>query len=157
MHKSQLVNALSEGCNIPHPTADKIVTTFFNTIQTGLINGERTEIRGLGSFRIKEYRGYTGRNPKTGSAIYVPPKRMPFFRVGRELKAMVATGRPRVTKRKGAKGLAKRQGPKAGYKVGSGLKAPATRTPATRSAATRTAAAKPKPKTPAEPRTTKIS
>jgi integration host factor subunit beta len=156
MHKSQLVTALSEWCNIPHPQADKIVTVFFNTIQTGLINGERTEIRGLGSFRIKEYRGYNGRNPKTGSAIYVPPKRMPFFRVGRELKAMVATGRRRVTRRKGAKGLGKRLVPPkgVGYKVG-GLKGSGLKTPATRSAGTRTTAAKPKPK--AEPRTTETS
>jgi integration host factor subunit beta len=94
------VNALSGDCNIPHHQADKVVAAFFNTIETGLINGERTEIRGLGSFRIKEYRGYTGRNPKTGGAIYVPPKRMPFFRVGRELKSLVATGRPRPINKK---------------------------------------------------------
>jgi integration host factor subunit beta len=99
MHKSQLVSALSDGCNIPRTQADKIVAAFFNCIESGLMVGERTEIRGLGSFRIKEYRGYTGRNPKTGSAIYVPPKRMPFFRVGRELKSMVAAGRPRTPKR----------------------------------------------------------
>jgi integration host factor subunit beta len=99
MHKSQLVSALSDGCNIPHNQADKVVAAFFNCIEAGLVAGERTEIRGLGSFRIKEYRGYTGRNPKTGSAIYVPPKRMPFFRVGRELKAMVAVGRPRTAKK----------------------------------------------------------
>ena len=92
MHKSQLVATLSEDAQIPHNQADKIVDAFFHCIETGLIRGERTEIRGLGSFRIKEYRGYTGRNPKTGSAIYVPPKRMPFFRVGRELKATVANG-----------------------------------------------------------------
>ena len=99
MHKSQLVSALSEGCGIPHQQADRAVHAFFSCIEDGLIAGERTEIRGLGSFRIKEYRGYTGRNPKTGGAIYVPPKRMPFFRVGRELKAMVAVGRPRPAKK----------------------------------------------------------
>jgi integration host factor subunit beta len=103
MHQSQLVTALSGDCKIPHQQADKVVAAFFNTIETGLINGERTEIRGLGSFRIKEYRGYTGRNPKTGLAIYVPPKRMPFFRVGRELRAMVATGRPKPVKKAAAK------------------------------------------------------
>ena len=99
MHKSQLVNALAGDCNIPHLLADKVVAAFFKTIEAGLVNGERTEIRGLGSFRVKEYRGYIGRNPKTGLAIYVPPKRMPFFRVGRELRAMVATGRPRSAKK----------------------------------------------------------
>ncbi|MDR2443478.1 MAG: integration host factor subunit beta [Deltaproteobacteria bacterium] len=93
MHKSQLVMALSEAASIPHSHAEKVITAFFETIEDGLVNGERTEIRGLGSFKVREYRGYTGRNPKTGMAIYVPPKRMPFFRVGRELKALVANGK----------------------------------------------------------------
>ncbi|MDR1657380.1 MAG: integration host factor subunit beta [Deltaproteobacteria bacterium] len=103
MHKSQLVNELSVVANIPHSHAEKVVGTFFGAIEDGLINGERTEIRGLGSFRVKEYRGYTGRNPKTGSAIYVPPKRLPFFRVGRELRAVVAQGNEKPEKTKNPK------------------------------------------------------
>jgi integration host factor subunit beta len=93
MHKSQLVTALSGELNIPYSDSERVVSTFFKAIEQGLVKGERTEIRGLGSFRVKDYPGYTGRNPKTGAAIEVPPKRLPFFRVGRELKAVVASDR----------------------------------------------------------------
>ncbi|MDR0356487.1 MAG: integration host factor subunit beta [Deltaproteobacteria bacterium] len=90
MHKSQLISALSYEANIARQDADKVVNAFFSCIEEGLIRGDRTEIRGLGSFRVKNYPGYIGRNPKTGEAIEVPPKRIPFFRVGRKLKAVVA-------------------------------------------------------------------
>jgi integration host factor subunit beta len=90
MHKSQLVVALSTEAKISHANAETVVETFFNCIENGLVIGERTEIRGLGSFRLKRYKGYLGRNPKTGESIEVPPKRMPFFRVGRDLKSIVA-------------------------------------------------------------------
>jgi integration host factor subunit beta len=93
MHKSQLVSALAEELKVSNQESEMVVKAFFSSIEKGLIQGERTEIRGLGSFRVKDYPGYTGRNPKTGSAIDVPPKRLPFFRVGRELKAVVARDR----------------------------------------------------------------
>ncbi|MDR1111925.1 MAG: integration host factor subunit beta [Deltaproteobacteria bacterium] len=98
MHKSQLVSALAEELRVSHQESEKIVRSFFSSIERGLVQGERTEIRGLGSFSVKEYPGYTGRNPKTGAAIDVPPKRLPFFRVGRELKAVVATDRKPIRK-----------------------------------------------------------
>jgi integration host factor subunit beta len=88
-----LVNTLAEELKISHQDSATVVKAFFDTITDGLVQGQRTEIRGLGSFRIKKYPGYSGRNPKTGMAITVPPKRMPFFRVGRELKAVVASDR----------------------------------------------------------------
>ncbi|MDR2386256.1 MAG: integration host factor subunit beta [Deltaproteobacteria bacterium] len=93
MHKSKLVSTLAEELKISNQESAMVVKAFFDTITDGLVDGERTEIRGLGSFRIKEYPGYSGRNPKTGVAIKVPPKRLPFFRVGRELKAVVASDR----------------------------------------------------------------
>ncbi|MDR1678046.1 MAG: integration host factor subunit beta [Deltaproteobacteria bacterium] len=98
MHKSQLVTNLAEEMKISNAESEKVVNAFFNTIEEGLVKGERTEIRGLGSFRVKDYPGYTGRNPKTGTAIEVPPKRLPFFRVGRELRAVVASERKVVKK-----------------------------------------------------------
>ncbi|MDR2366632.1 MAG: integration host factor subunit beta [Deltaproteobacteria bacterium] len=93
MHKSQLITALADELKISLSESTLVVKSFFDTITDGLVGGERTEIRGLGSFRVKHYPGYSGRNPKTGLAIDVPPKRLPFFRVGRELRAVVASDR----------------------------------------------------------------
>ncbi|MDR3134792.1 MAG: integration host factor subunit beta [Deltaproteobacteria bacterium] len=100
MHKSQLINELAEEMKIGNQDSTAVVNAFFETIEEGLANGERTEIRGLGSFRIKDYPGYVGRNPKTGSAIEVPAKRLPFFRVGRELRQVVATDHHRKATKK---------------------------------------------------------
>ena len=56
---------------------------------TALVDGDRVEIRGFGSFKVKDYRGYTGRNPKSGDVVNVAPKRLPFFRPGKELKELL--------------------------------------------------------------------
>ena len=69
--------------------AKETVNLFFNSIKETLIAGDRVEIRGFGSFNIKEYDGYTGRNPKTGESVKVKPKKLPVFRAGRELRSMV--------------------------------------------------------------------
>ena len=66
-----------------------IVDVFFNSITQALIRGSRVEIRGLCSWQIKEYEGYYGRNPNTGESISVPPKRLPFFKAGKELVDML--------------------------------------------------------------------
>jgi integration host factor subunit beta len=89
MNKSHLVEALAEEMLLPPKLAEQVVNIFFDSIAEGLVLEGRAELRGLGSFKVKEYGGYVGRNPKTGESIQVPPKRMPFFKVGRELKAMV--------------------------------------------------------------------
>ena len=89
MNKSQLVESLAEEALLPHKQAEEVVNIFFEAISEGLIREGRAELRGLGSFKIKEYPGYMGRNPKSGEPINVAPKKMPFFKVGRELKAMV--------------------------------------------------------------------
>jgi len=70
-------------------TARETVNLFFGSIKEALKSGDRVEIRGFGSFHVKEYEGYTGRNPKTGVSVQVQPKRLPVFRPGRELKTMV--------------------------------------------------------------------
>lgn len=69
--------------------ARETVNLFFGSIKESLAAGDRIEIRGFGSFHVKEYNGYTGRNPKTGEKIEVQPKKLPVFRAGRELKTMV--------------------------------------------------------------------
>ena len=69
--------------------AEEVVNTVFGEMETALIRGERVEIRGLGSFKVKKYDGYKGRNPKTGEMIKVASKKLPFFKVGKELKERV--------------------------------------------------------------------
>ena len=86
MNKSQLIEALAKEENLPLRKAEEVVNTVFGDMETALINGERVEIRGMGSFKVKEYDGYKGRNPKTGEVIDVGPKKLPFFKVGKELK-----------------------------------------------------------------------
>lgn len=89
MNKSQLIEALAKAENLPVKKAEEVVNTFFGNMEEALVKGERVEIRGLGSFKVKKYDGYTGRNPKTGEMINVAPKKLPFFKVGKELKERV--------------------------------------------------------------------
>ena len=69
--------------------ARETVNLFFNSIKEALQGGDRVEIRGFGSFNVKEYAEYTGRNPKTGVKVEVQPKKLPVFRPGRQLKSLV--------------------------------------------------------------------
>lgn len=89
MNKSELIKALADEDNIPVEDAGQIVDIFFTCIKTALLNDDRVEIRGFGSFKIKEYSGYVGRNPRTGESVRVVPKKLPFFRIGKELKDYV--------------------------------------------------------------------
>lgn len=89
MNKSQLVETLSKTENLTIKTAEDVVNTFFKEMEKTLTSGSRIEIRGLGSFKIKQYDSYNGRNPKTGKIIKVEGKRLPFFKVGRDLKERV--------------------------------------------------------------------
>ena len=86
MNKSELVKVLAEKTKISAEDAEMVVQTLVSGMKDTLINEGRVEIRGFGSFKIKEYEGYQGRNPKTGEFIDVRPKRMPFFRAGKELR-----------------------------------------------------------------------
>jgi integration host factor subunit beta len=89
MNKSDLINAISLKENLTHNNAAEIVMMIFNGFTDTLKKGGRIEIRGFGSFSVREYDGYTGRNPKTGAGIQVGEKKLPFFKVGKELKEMV--------------------------------------------------------------------
>jgi integration host factor subunit beta len=89
MNKSQLVEALARTENLTIKTAEEVVNTVFKEMEKALIKGSRIEIRGLGSFKVKDYTSYNGRNPKTGKIIRVDSKKLPFFKVVRELKEMV--------------------------------------------------------------------
>lgn len=89
MNRSDIVRKLSERMGIPTKTAYDVVKTVFGEIEEALLRGERVEIRGFGSFKIKDYDGYEGRNPSTGAVIQVPPKKLPVFKVGKELKKRV--------------------------------------------------------------------
>jgi integration host factor subunit beta len=86
MNKSELIKTLAEEKLLQPDEASIIVNTFFDSIKNTLKSGNRVEIRGFGSFKIKEYNGYEGRNPKTGKTVRVKPKKLPFFRAGKELK-----------------------------------------------------------------------
>lgn len=86
MNKSDLVKSLAEGMDLPIRKAEEIVDMFFNTMAAALEAGDRIEIRGFGSFVVKRYDGYTGRNPKTGERIIVKSKHLPFFKAGKELR-----------------------------------------------------------------------
>jgi integration host factor subunit beta len=89
MNKADLVNALKNQNGFTRQQAEKIVDIFFNTMADALADGERVEIRGFGSIFVKNYKSYTGRNPKTGDPVKVKPKKLPFFRCGKELKERV--------------------------------------------------------------------
>ncbi len=89
MNKSELIEALAEKINMPMREAGSITNTLIDTMTEALANGDSIEIRGFGSFVVKEYTSYTGRNPKTGQRIKVSPKKLPFFKVGKELREKV--------------------------------------------------------------------
>lgn len=89
MTKSELIEALTQEKNISAKRAEQVVSEIFNAMSDALMNEDRIEIRGFGSFMVKEYGSYKGRNPKTGEIIEVKPKKLPFFKVGKELKERV--------------------------------------------------------------------
>jgi integration host factor subunit beta len=89
MNKSELIEALSQEINVPLREADSITNTILDAMTNALASGDSIEIRGFGSFVVKEYGSYQGRNPKTGQKIQVPPKKLPFFKVGKELREKV--------------------------------------------------------------------
>ncbi|BBO80437.1 integration host factor subunit beta [Desulfosarcina ovata subsp. sediminis] len=89
MNKNGLIEALREAGGISKSEARKTVELFFDSMADALAKGGRVEIRGLCSFFVKEYKGYTGRNPKSGKPVTVKAKRLPFFKSGLDLKTRV--------------------------------------------------------------------
>jgi len=92
MTRSDLIDRLATEKNISNTVAETIVTEIFKGMSDTLVAGNRIEIRGFGSFENREYEGYIGRNPKTGAKTDVGPNKLPFFKVGKELKEGVNAG-----------------------------------------------------------------
>ena len=86
MNKLELTEALKKKCDLTQTQATNFVTSFFSEMAIALAKGERIELRGLWSFYVKDYKSYTGRNPKTGKLVRVKSKKLPFFKCGKELK-----------------------------------------------------------------------
>ena len=89
MNKLDLTAALKNEAELTKSEAATIVDLFFNEMVNALAKGDRVEIRGLCSFYVKKYKAYAGRNPMTGERVQVAPKKLPFFKCGKELKDRV--------------------------------------------------------------------
>jgi integration host factor subunit beta len=93
--KSELIDQIADKLHLAKARAEQIVDTIFDSMVNALKQGEGIEIRGFGSFTVREYKGYDGRNPRTGEAVKVEQKRLPFFKVGKELRERVNESRNR--------------------------------------------------------------
>jgi len=89
MNKLELIQTLKRENGLTKQEAAALVKVFFDETSKALATGNRVEIRGLCSIYIKKYRPYTGRNPKTGEKVKIRPKKLPFFKAGKELKERV--------------------------------------------------------------------
>ena len=89
MNKSELIEELAAKTGYNPKSTDKMVRIFFDRIKAALSAGDKVEIRGFGSFTLKRYKGYIGRNPKTGETVEVKPKQLPVFRTGKDLRSRV--------------------------------------------------------------------
>ena len=92
--KSELIELISNKIKLPKGKAEQIVNCIFDSMVAALQKGEGIEIRGFGSFTVRQYKQYEGRNPRTGTPVHVAPKRLPFFKVGKELRERVNESRP---------------------------------------------------------------
>ena len=86
MIKAELIEALANEAGLTRSKAKDVVKTVFNNMANALAKGDRVEIRGFGTFKVKHYDGYTGHNPKTGKPIKVKAKKLPVFKSGKDLK-----------------------------------------------------------------------
>ena len=89
MNKLELISALKTEGDIFKYEAAKFVQIFFDNMADAMARGESLDIRGLFIFFVKNYKSYTGRNPKTGENVVITPKKLPFFKSGKELKKRV--------------------------------------------------------------------
>ena len=89
MNKLDLIQTLKDANGLSKSEAEAVINLFFDQMAEALAQGDRVEIRGLCSFFVKQYGGYTGRNPKTGEKVKVASKKLPFFKVGKDLKDRV--------------------------------------------------------------------
>ncbi|MCA9710584.1 MAG: integration host factor subunit beta [Myxococcales bacterium] len=89
MTKSELIEVVAQEANLTKGRAELVINTIFESMVEALQRGEGIEIRGFGSFTVREYKAYEGRNPRTGDPVHVAPKRLPFFKVGKDLRLRV--------------------------------------------------------------------
>ena len=89
MTKSQLVDAVAESSSYPRKVVEVVVNSIFDGMIEAMKANKRVEVRGFGNFTVRAYKPYRGRNPKTGEEVSVPAKRMPFFKVGKDLRARI--------------------------------------------------------------------
>ena len=94
MTKADLVEEVARVVEVTRREAETIVETIFHSVVKSLRGGDKIEIRGFGSFRTRQRRGRTGRNPKSGELVRVPPKTIPFFKPSKELRDIVNGGPP---------------------------------------------------------------
>jgi integration host factor subunit beta len=93
MTKVDLIAAIADKLKLPWARAELLVDVVFDCLEQSMSRGEKIEIRGFGSFTVRQYRAYDGRNPRTGAIVPVKPKRLAFFKVGREMRERVNHGR----------------------------------------------------------------
>jgi len=93
MTKADLIAVIADKLKFPWARAELLVEEIFSSMADSLMRGEKIEIRGFGSFTVRQYRAYDGRNPRTGATVPVKPKRLAFFKVGKELRERVNDGR----------------------------------------------------------------
>ena len=89
MNKSQLIETIAKEEGITIKSAASVVNVVFDSMADSLARDDRVEIRGFGSFKVKDYSSYQGRNPKTGEIIQVKEKKLPYFKVGKGMKERV--------------------------------------------------------------------
>ena len=92
MTKADLIDAVAEKMHIDHRKSERAVNFIFGMMADSMKRDVRIEIRGFGSFQNRRYDSYTGRNPKSGESVVVPPKAVPFFKVGKDLRELVDSG-----------------------------------------------------------------
>ena len=97
MTKADLITIIADKLKFPWARAELLVDVVFGCMEQSMSRGEKIEIRGFGSFTVRQYRAYDGRNPRTGAIVPVKPKRLAFFKVGKEMRERVNDGgaRPR--------------------------------------------------------------
>jgi integration host factor subunit beta len=104
--KSELIEVVAQEANLTKGRAELVINTIFESMVEALQHGEGIEIRGFGSFTVRQYKAYDGRNPRTGEPVHVAPKRLPFFKVGKDLRLRVngqRVGPPPVRRSEGSK------------------------------------------------------
>jgi integration host factor subunit beta len=89
MTKAELVEKVAERIDLTKKQTEVIVNSIFQSITEALAQGDKVELRGFGSFRVRHRDSREGRNPKTGATVFIPAKKVPFFKAGKELREMI--------------------------------------------------------------------